>query len=1651
MKHYFTLLMSLLISSLALAQPVNDNPVGALNLPISTSPATCPATIYSNVGATATPDALVGSGSVSPTCYQQPPAFTFTVTRDVWFKFTAPASGNTDYDISFKKTPGSTITQLAISVYRGDLPANGGTLDQVACEIGASQTTSEVIATVTSPIIQNGQTYYIRVDGVGGVGIGSGGDFTLCIRPANPIYYMGRSPFSSTLASGTLYDSGGPLISPAQPGNYGTTDDHVFRINRSGAGCMELLIDSVNINGTGVLRIIDEITGDTIDNIRGNASGPTSMRIQVASSQIRIEFKGNGVLGTGFKLTWLALPTCTFPPPTTCGAPQVVTLPYAGVNETTCTDELRGVVAGPCGAATTWQGRDRIISFTSTGAQCIKVAVGGYNLGGMGVGLFKGCPAAGSGSSCVATGAANGTGDTVFIRNARLELPGTYYIVLSRLNGCTKYNINIDTISCLNVLPGAGSCETALSLNDCSNTVPSDVRLGLASGVPPTPNLTFPNLQMGCFLGYNATPGNYKMVYFKFRAGANGKFAFRVRPNVAPIGKDIDFNVWGPINNEADICTHIGTVAPVRSSWAGATTFTNTYGTGLSDTLFPAGGGAPILIGDTADCAAPSPVIPGTVSGNDGIVRSLDVIAGKYYMVFLNDFSGTINTESGVNLNFNGTSDNVLAPFSDPAASLTVIPADTIACPGSTMQFRASGGVRYTWSPPNTLDTAVIATPRATFAVQDTTYSYQVQIQGTCRQVSRSVNVQIFGLRKPADETVCRGQRLRWNVGQNYARAGVSYGWSASTGAAGMAQLNTTNPTAVQFTALTSGTHTYTVQLITPVCTLSQTFTIIVTTGIAPSYQIVNNKNICSGTPTAIGPTNVTSGTAFNWTAQNDPFTSALQNPSVNPPLTLQNPSVNPPLTLRYYVLMTNASCMSGVRDSVDVTVYRQANLVIPVDSFSLCAGDSVRLGTTPRQTGVSFRWTPALNLPNGKDTLPSPTLVAAVGLNSYILTAKTADTVCTINKTVKVYGRDYKVGLPDTIQFCTSTDTLRIRANPHVPDTTKLAWSWRKIGSPVVLRDTQISLLHQPRFATQYIATLNLHGCRKADTALVLVDSLPYYTTIVRDTLKDSYCQGTILILKTVPAYDPIFFPRLISRWSPGRNQLTDSTLFQLVIVTDTPSLWYYRTLRNGGCIRKDSVRVDVNPVPDMKITGVNPICLGESLNLTASLNKPFPPVDTYEWSGTGTNNPTIGANFTYTPTAAGTYKYQLKGKVSSGCNGLLDYTVVVKPLPALSKPIIPAICPGESFLLNTAAFPGATYSWTGSGGFTSTLAQPSVIPAVDNATYIANMDLLGCKKTDSVKVTVARATLTVSGEVSICQNTTTTLTATGTTTVTPSSYTWTPSGSLTGANTATPIAAPTDTTTYSVIYRYGPNCTLPAKTVKINVIPSFNVIISPPQDTFNSKIIDEGDTLTFRSTVTGNAPGATYSWTENGKEVSTATNIIAKLNAPNNEFVNGQDGPGYKLVESKVKAGVMTYKLTVKSTNGCSADKQVNVRLRHPRFAYPNAFTPNSDTVNAGFRLIFSGVEFFNPMDQYPRLYKGLVKVLSVTVYSRVGMKVYEETSLPVLNPTRPSDYKGWNGNLNNDAAKELPSDSYVYIIKVLMPDGTTKVISDEIVLVR
>ncbi len=127
--------------------PVNDNCVNAIDLTVNDE---CVATAFSSQYSVAEP-----GSAPNPTCG-------FFNGGDVWFKFTAPASGN----FSIQKTSvGNGISALAL--YAGGC----GNFTEVLCS-------SNNITTVTNPLI-GGQVVYIRVYRFNS---DQGSDFTLCIR-----------------------------------------------------------------------------------------------------------------------------------------------------------------------------------------------------------------------------------------------------------------------------------------------------------------------------------------------------------------------------------------------------------------------------------------------------------------------------------------------------------------------------------------------------------------------------------------------------------------------------------------------------------------------------------------------------------------------------------------------------------------------------------------------------------------------------------------------------------------------------------------------------------------------------------------------------------------------------------------------------------------------------------------------------------------------------------------------------------------------------------------------------------------------------------------------------------------------------------------------------------------------------------------------------------------------------------------------------------------------------------------------------------------------------------------------------------------------------------------------------------------------------
>ncbi len=188
-------------------------------------------------------------------------------------------------------------------------------------------------------------------------------------------------------------------------------------------------------------------------------------------------------------------------------------------------------------------------------------------------------------------------------------------------------------------------------------------------------------------------------------------------------------------------------------------------------------------------------------------------------------------------------------------------------------------------------------------------------------------------------------------------------------------------------------------------------------------------------------------------------------------------------------------------------------------------------------------------------------------------------------------------------------------------------------------------------------------------------------------------------------------------------------------------------------------------------------------------------------------------------------------------------------------SRPIValtsnsPLLCDSLNLTINLNAnlVAGASYSWTGPNGFTSTAQTPSVANATpaDSGWYVVTITgTTGCNTTDStlfVVDTLAYATITTTGSTTFCNGDSVTLTASAGT-----SYLWSPGNQTTQAITVSTAG------TYSSFVTAPNGCngdaTTPNTTVVVNPNPAIPVIAQ------------------IGNAISNTVSGTTYQWYLNG-----------------------------------------------------------------------------------------------------------------------------------------------------------------------------------------
>ncbi len=383
--------------------------------------------------------------------------------------------------------------------------------------------------------------------------------------------------------------------------------------------------------------------------------------------------------------------------------------------------------------------------------------------------------------------------------------------------------------------------------------------------------------------------------------------------------------------------------------------------------------------------------------------------------------------------------------------------------------------------------------------------------------------------------------------------------------------------------------------------------------------------------------------------------------------------------------------------------------------------------------------------------------------------------------------------------------------------------------------------------------------------------------------------------------------------QWSgPNGFTFSGAVLFRPNATTDMSGLYTVIISAGNGCASTMiSTLINVNTIPVADISGINNICAGNTLSLTATGGT------SYQWSGPGgysssnasinRTNATVLMSGTYNVTASNT----------NGCTGMASMTVLVNAATPVTIIGATTVCMGNT--INLTATGGINYQWSGPGGFTATgAAMTRTATAGTGGTYSVTLtDANGCTAMKAVTVTVASSSVSASitGLLTYCAGTTMMLTASG-----GATYQWSGPGgfSASGNILSIPSSTPAMTGTYVVIVTNAGGCTA-SNSRNITVHPLPNAVI-----TGNTNIC-AGSTLILSA-----SGGTSYAWSGPGF-TSTAANI-ARTNVT-------------------VAMGG-TYTVTVTGTGGCKSTESVLVTVN----AKPIVTITGATSVCSGTTITFT-----------------------------------------------------------------------------------------------
>ncbi len=279
----------------------------------------------------------------------------------------------------------------------------------------------------------------------------------------------------------------------------------------------------------------------------------------------------------------------------------------------------------------------------------------------------------------------------------------------------------------------------------------------------------------------------------------------------------------------------------------------------------------------------------------------------------------------------------------------------------------------------------------------------------------------------------------------------------------------------------------------------------------------------------------------------------------------------------------------------------------------------------------------------------------------------------------------------------------------------------------------------------------------------------------------------------------------------------------------TDLPAGQYCLTVTDAnGCEATYCTLITGLPKPIADFT-FNNDCVGESIQMINNTQLSSGTL-TYEWTfGDGTSSQAPNPSKTYS--ASGDFDITLVARSDRGCLDTLTKTITIFATPDATITISganPGDCVSDTAFLSVAFDEDFLYLWSNG-------ATTNAITTTSSGNYrVTVTSVNGCVAVDAVDVFVLnQGNVSISNDTTVSKGFPALLTATG-----GSNYVWTPTDGLDSPTSASTLATPEETTTYTVTVSDPNGCNLELS-VTVTVVEDFNLgipnLISPNGDGIN------------------------------------------------------------------------------------------------------------------------------------------------------------------------------------------------------------------------